>query len=272
MTCTLVFNAPYVQNPLAEETKIAIAKGPSPAQKKDATFDDRAAAKVFLTSDEHFRPCVPHTHLLGCLVMAGTQQKNGTSLITIVGANRQKDYRGGYYFRLLGNYFPLVNPEKPDEPAKWYAQLMDPPNKLGQRVPEPCPLYDAGQFSIAFEFDESGIREDTVHDWITKACRGQGIGAARMGRGAALGYGTLEILDGSWREIPAEKLEEFLASLSRKRPIYGDVEHALQWLSIPYNEHHAESLATDGNGVQRSGKAAERDGTPGEKAAESVEA
>lgn len=257
MTCTLVLNAPYVQNPLSEEVKIAIAKGPSPAQKKDATFDDRAAAKVYLTPDGHFLPCIPHTHLLGALVMAGTQQKNGTALITIVGPNRQKDYRGGYYFKLLGNYFPLVNPEKPKEPAKWYTELMDPPNKVGQRVPEPCPLYEAGQFKIAFEFDETGIREETVFDWLTKACRGQGIGAARIGRGAALGYGTSEIVEGSWQEIPDASMEKFLANLPQKRPVYGDGERALKHLLIPYNEHHAESLAAERNGEPVEEEAAE---------------
>lgn len=247
MTCTLVATAFYVQNPLAEETKIAIAKGPSPAQRKDATFDDRAAAKVWLTP-EHGHPCIPHGHLLGSLVMAGTQQKNGTSLITIVGANRQKDYRGGYHFRLLGSYFLMVNPEKPDEPAKWYTELMDPPNKLGQRVPEPCPLWESWQANIAFSFDETGMSEETVYEWLTKAGRGCGIGAARIGRGAALGFGTFDILDGSWREIREADIAEFLASLPIKRPIHGDVDRALDWLLIPYNEHHAESIEAGGNG------------------------
>lgn len=246
MTCTLVSTAFYVQNPLAEETKISIAKGPSPAQKKDATFDDRAAAKVFLTVEG--RPCIPHGHFLGSLVMAGTQQKNGKAVITIVGANRQKDYRGGYYFRLLGSYFPIVNPQKPDEPAKWYCELMDPSNRVGQRVAEPCPLWEAWQTDIAFEFDETGIQEETVRQWITKAGRGQGIGTARMGRGAALGYGTFEILDGSWRDIPEADVEKYLANLPRKRPTYGDEARALDYLLIPYNELHADSIAVEGNG------------------------
>lgn len=267
MTCTLVSTAFYVQNPLAEETKIAIAKGPSPAQKKDATFDDRAAAKAFLTTGG--RPCIPHGHFLGSLVMAGTQQKNGTSLITIVGPNRQKDYRGGYHFRLLGSYFPMVNPEKPDEPAKWYAELMDPPNKVGQRVPEPCPLWDAWRVDIAFEFDPSGMREETVKEWITKAGQGQGIGAARIGRGAARGYGTFEILEGSWREIPESEAVEFLARLPQKRPTYGDVDRALDSMLIPYNELHAESLEAKGNGGDET---ADDDGQPTKRTAEPVEA
>jgi hypothetical protein len=261
MTCTLVSTASYVQNPLAEEVKIAIAKGPSPAQKKDATFDDRAAAKVWLTQDKH--PCIPRGHLLGSLVMAGTQQKNGTALITIVGPNRQKDYRGGYHFRLLGSYFPMVNPEKPDEPAKWYVELMDPPNKLGQRVPEPSPLWETWQADVAFEFDETGMREDTVKEWITKAGRGQGIGAARIGRGAALGYGTFEILDGSWREIRDADVEKFLANLPQKRPTYGDVARALDSLLIPYNELHAESLEAGGDGGDDT---TEGDGQPTKRA------
>lgn len=270
MTCTLVSSSFYVQNPLAEEVKIAIAKGPSPAQKKDATFDDRAAAKVFLTPDG--RPCIPHGHFLGSLVMAGTQQKNGTSLITIVGPNRQKDYRGGYHFRLLGSYFPTVNPEKPDEPARWYCELMDPPNKVGQRVPEPCPLWEAWQTAIVFEFDETGMREDTVREWITKAGRGQGIGAARIGRGAALGYGTFDTLDGSWREIPDAEMEEFLANLPRKRPVYGDVARALDSLLIPYNELHADSLEAGGDGAEDADDAADGDGRLAKKAAKPVKA
>lgn len=243
MTCTLVSTAFYVQNPLAEETKIDIAKGPSPAQKKDRMFDERAAAKVWLTPDG--RPCIPHGHLLGSLVMAGTQQKNGTSLITIVGVNRQKDYRGGYYFRLLGSCFPIVNPAKPEESAKWYCELMDPPNSKGQRVPDPSPLWEAWQADIVFTFDETGMREETVREWLTKAGLGQGMGAARIGRGAALGYGTFEILEGSWRDVPDTDVEQLLANLPRKRPIYGDVDRALEWLLIPYNEMHADSIEID---------------------------
>ncbi|TSC71626.1 MAG: hypothetical protein G01um101438_1003 [Parcubacteria group bacterium Gr01-1014_38] len=270
MTCTLVSSAFYVQNPLAEETKEALAgPGPSPTQKKDAPLDSRAAAKVFLTSDG--RPCIWHGHFLGSLVMTGTQQKNGTSLITIVGPNRQKDYRGGYYFQLLGSYFPIVNPEKPDEPAKWYTEIMDPPNKVGQRVPEPCPLWEAWQTDIAFRFDENGMREDTVKEWITKAGLGMGIGAARIGRGAALGYGTFEILDGSWREIPDADVGEFLANLPRKRPTYGDVARALEWLLIPYNERHAESLEASGNGAESKDATADGDGQPTKRDAGYVE-
>lgn len=245
MRCTLVSTAPYVQNPLAEEIKVAIAKGPSPAQKKDATFDNRAAAKVWLTPDKGL-PCIPHGHLFGCLVMAGTQQKNGTTLITVVGANRQKDYRGGYYFRLLGSYFPMVDPEDPSKPAKWFTELMDPPNRQGQRVPEPCPLFERWRAEIAFEFDETGIREETVYDWLTKAGRGQGIGAARIGRGAALGYGTFEVLGDSWQEVPEKEVKGFLAKLPPrwKRPVCGNVDQAQRHLLVPYNKLHAELFAS----------------------------